>query len=252
MKIPIVVLLPLLAPMCEPDVGPTPVSYPVGYCDTITAGMPGYKAGAPGGLRQIGTSVQGRPILAEYHGPASPAKVVVVIGQLHGNECSPQLFTEQVRQYDFQHVGVWLVPTTNPDGHTAYTRRNANGADLNADGYYKSQPETKAMLSFIAEINPAYVVHVHSPGGWIGYYGSGVSTLAQRVASSVGMKSSFAGQRSCCNYFAWQAHPQPSLLVELNAIASNEVTNGTPRPPEKSPNQVRQDVHAMLAVLDVS
>ena len=37
-----------------------------------------------------------RPVWAEYWGPPKPAAVMVVVAQIHGNECSPTLLIDEV------------------------------------------------------------------------------------------------------------------------------------------------------------
>ena len=79
---------------CAPSAPPEPAgNYPTGQCDDLTSGLPGLNSPdfVPASLRQIGTSAGGRPIYAEYWGVTHAAEVVLVIGQIHGNECAPSL-----------------------------------------------------------------------------------------------------------------------------------------------------------------
>ena len=245
--------------------------YPSGACDTITAGLGGLNGPAPATFRQIGTSVQGRPIIAEYWGPANASKVVIAVAQVHGNECSPQLLIDEVRTNPPTAYGMWLIPTMNPDGHAAYTRRNANGVDLNADGRNHSQPETQALMAFTAEIKPALTVHVHSPNGTIGWYGTGRyqrgapsasgAVLSERVARIVsentGLQFTGAGARLGSNWFLWQGQQAvwpggESVLVELHAVARYEAPYADPRPRALSVNAVRAQAQAVMAALDTT
>jgi hypothetical protein len=49
----------------------------------------------------------------------------------------------------------------NPDGRVAYTRRNANGFDLNRDFIAQSQPETRATVKILTEWNPMITLDLH-------------------------------------------------------------------------------------------
>lgn len=251
-----------------PPVGP----YPTGQCDTLTAGLPGLNSSVtPTNTRQIGTSVQSRAIHAEYWGQSNAAKVVIVIAQVHGNECAPSLVTEAIRQSPPSDYGIWLIPTLNPDGYAAYTRANANGVDLNADGYYRSQPETQALMAFTAEVRPVLSVHVHSPNGFAGWYGTGTyqpgnpvgsgaplsSRIARDVAAAAGLSYSGAGSRTGTNWFLWQGQravwpSQESVLVELHAISNSEVPNANPRPATRSVATVRSEAQALLTAIDAA
>ncbi len=131
--------------------------------------------------RVIGESVQGRDIVAYHLGePARPGvPTVVLLSTMHGNE-------QQTRHILFGFkdgrpvvgVDLWVVPTYNPDGLAAGTRKNAEGVDLNRnfpykwkdlDGNYESgpkpasEPETKAMMRFLRQVRPDYILSFHQP-----------------------------------------------------------------------------------------
>jgi protein MpaA len=127
----------------------------------------------------IGHSVRGRAIVAYRKGDPSADRRVVVVGQMHGDE------TAGVRtaRYIKNHVPVsrgsvlWVVPTMNPDGLAAGTRRNARNVDLNrnwptrwvpgdgAGARALSEPETRAMYRFLKRIQPRFIVSLHQPFG---------------------------------------------------------------------------------------
>jgi protein MpaA len=131
----------------------------------------------------IGKSVRGRPILA-WHLDDRPIEghkgpTVLLIAAMHGNEGAPRQLLETLRKARAIHgADVWLVPTYNPDGLAAHHRRNAHGVDLNRnypyhwvdlDGNYESgahpgsEPETRAMMRFLTELQPDYVLSFHQP-----------------------------------------------------------------------------------------
>ena len=244
------------APAAAPD-------YPTSPCDRIVAGAEGLSGPTPIQFRQIGSSVLGRPIWAEYWGPAEPERVIVMVSQVHGNECAPQRMVRAVRTTELRHVGIWLIPSLNPDGAAIGSRLNANGIDLNADGWARRQPETRALMAFSAQIHPDLTVHVHSPNGGTGWFGDSAATaaaltIAVETSRDCGAPMTFdvAGERTDpATWFLWQglaasgASPS-SLLIELHAIADSEVPDAFPRPPTQSLGTVDCESRRILDVLD--
>ena len=152
---------------------------------TPTSAAPQSVATRAGVLEQkvIGTSVRGRPITA-WHLDDRPldgrtGPTVLLVAAMHGNEGAPRQLLDTLRHARAIHgVDLWLVPTYNPDGFAAHTRRNAHGVDLNRnypyhwahlDGSYESgqhpasEPETRAMMRFLGKVRPDYVLSFHQP-----------------------------------------------------------------------------------------
>lgn len=248
------------------------LEYPTGPCDTIEAGLPGLAGPRPSRHVEIGRSLQGRPIHAEYWGPADADQVIVIVGQVHGNECAPQLFVEAIRSRPPTSYGAWLIPTLNPDGHAAGIRQNAAGLDLNKDGGAWSQPETLALMRFTARVRPLLTVHVHSPNGSVGWYGRGAyvqndpgrssaqlsGPIAARISARTGLTFTGAGSRpSPSIWFLWQGQrtvlpEHEAVLLELYAISDREVTTARPRPPTRSIADVRGHCQSILDALEIS
>jgi len=128
--------------------------------------------------RIIGTSVQGRQILA--HRVGTGRLKVVVIGVIHGDEDAGLAITDLLqRAVPPSDVELWIVPTINPDGTALGIRGNANRVDLNRNfpyrwapmgkpGYWQysgpsraSEPETAAMVAFLRELRPALGIWYH-------------------------------------------------------------------------------------------
>ena len=143
--------------------------------------------------RVIGTSIQGRPLEAIQMGDPKGV-TVVVIGVIHGNEEAGLLITDELVNMQVpKGVNLWVIPSMNPDGTVLNRRGNANRVDLNRNfpygwarigqpGYWQysgpnraSEPETKAIVSFLREIKPALGLWYHqdlniiSPG--VGFEG---------------------------------------------------------------------------------
>jgi succinylglutamate desuccinylase len=129
----------------------------------------------------IGTSVQGRPIVAVHRWRDGATATVLVIGNLHGDE---QAGLRVVRALDRRRfprdVDLWLIRTANPDGTAADRRTNAHGVDLNRNfarrwvpagqgtshwsGPAKaSEPETQALQRFVRRLQPHTTVVFHQP-----------------------------------------------------------------------------------------
>jgi murein peptide amidase A len=141
----------------------------------------GLAAAAPQSSQTIGRSVRGRPIVAYERGDPS-APVTLVVGVIHGTEPAGLAVVSRLMHARLPAgVHLWLVPTVNPDGLAAGTRQNAHGVDLNRnwstawrsngrpwDGSYSgprpmSEPENRAMGSFILRVKPALTIWYHQP-----------------------------------------------------------------------------------------
>ncbi|UMG94008.1 M14 family zinc carboxypeptidase [Nocardioides sp. TF02-7] len=134
-------------------------------------------------VETIGSSRRDRPIRAWYRGDREADHVLVVLGQMHGDEKAGRRTAQWVRANvrPRRGTGVWVVPTMNPDGNRRGTRQNARGVDLNRNwptsGWSRgprgsrywggprpaSEPETRAMMRFLRRVRPAYVASIHQP-----------------------------------------------------------------------------------------
>ena len=179
--------------------------------------------------RRIGTSVQGRPIYAERWGPADADTTVVVIGQVHGDECAGTVLVDELRRRPID-VTTWIIPTLNPDGYAAFTRSNANDVNLNRDGLTESQPETRALFAFLDAVNADLTVHGHSPYGEAMHYGGYTSrSLAFRVADATGWGFAYAGDLPPDQAYLWQGQANhgsssEALLLEFAAMSPDEAS----------------------------
>lgn len=156
-----------------------------------TALLASFLAGAPAEAQQappedsavigqavIGHSVRGRPIKAWHLGEPGKPKVLLV-ATMHGNEAAPKQILASLRDgKPVLGIDLWVLPTYNPDGLAAHTRKNAHGVDLNRnfpnhwaplDGSYESgprpasEPETRAVMRFLKKIKPRWIVSFHQP-----------------------------------------------------------------------------------------
>ena len=128
---------------------------------------------------EIGQSVLGASIVAERFGTPGGRRVLV-IGVIHGDEDAGIAIVDELRRLGAPDgVELWLVASMNPDGQAAQDRHNANQVDLNrnfpynwqplgepGDGQYAgtgpaSEPETQAMVNFIAQLRPDIAIWYH-------------------------------------------------------------------------------------------
>ncbi|HSS68077.1 MAG TPA: M14 family zinc carboxypeptidase [Nocardioidaceae bacterium] len=131
------------------------------------------------GTRVIGKSVNGHPIRAWELGEKDAETTAIIFGRHHGNEPAGQVVLDTLRDGNPIHgIDLWVVPRLNPDGALRNTRQNAHKVDLNRNfpwrwkpltGYYysgrrpASEPETRAAMRFMNNIDPDYVVSIHTP-----------------------------------------------------------------------------------------
>jgi hypothetical protein len=204
--------------------------YPSGPCDRLVPGLPGLNDAShgPAEYRRIGTSVQGRPIYAERWGPAHAARTIVVIGQVHGDECGGTVLVDELRRRPLPGATVWIIPTLNPDGYVAFTRENANGVNLNRDGLTETQPETRALFGLLDDVRADLVVHGHSPYREAMHFGGDLAKdLAGRVARRTGWGFAYAGELPPDRAFLWQGQERHrssanALLLEFAAMSPAE------------------------------
>ncbi len=145
--------------------------------------------------RKLGESVNGRPIMA-YRLGERDQPTVVLISTMHGNEADTRKILLSLKDgRPITGIDLWVVPTYNPDGLAAGTRKNAHGVDLNRnypynwadlDGNYesgpepKSEPETRAMIAFLKDVKPKRILSFHQP-----LYGVDTDTKNQKFARRV-------------------------------------------------------------------
>ncbi len=146
-------------------------------------------------VRQVGETVEGRPLRALYAG--NPDRRIVLIGAVHVSESGPELIIPALagvleeRPELLEEVGIAALPCVTLDerewklaeGYPRYLRTNANGVDLNRnfDARWRhaipapgpqtyqgeepgSEPETQAIMALLRESNPLTVLDFHSVG----------------------------------------------------------------------------------------
>ncbi len=196
-------------------------------------------ADARGTDRVIGKSVQGRSIVATHLGPNSADVRVVVLGQMHGNEPAGRRVVSLLQSRALPAgVQLWLISTVNPDGSAAGTRRNANKVDLNRNfpsnwkeskkrsPYYSgptvaSEPETQALLAFLAEVKPTAVISFHQAYGMVDDPYPRGHAAARKLGQLMGLRTGVVPCRGVCRgtMTAWvnDALETIGITVELRS-----------------------------------
>ncbi len=181
----------------------------------------------------IGSSSQGRDIVALVRPVEAPRRRVLVIGGIHGNEpVTPPTVRSLVETPHDPDVEVWLVAEANPDGVAAGTRWNANGVDLNRNFNWGwraddggtgplSEPETQALTTLIERLRPDVVVWVHQPYGYTSSIGDTDRSLERAWADASGVPvrsgvTQHGGGESWSNFVGGV----PSMLIEIDSWAA--------------------------------
>lgn len=144
--------------------------------------------GAP--VFTLGTSHDGRRIEAIRLGRADATRLVVLLGRQHPPEVTGAIAMEAFvdalaqRADTLGDVQVLVVPMLNPDGVTrGHWRANRGATDLNRDWGDFTQPETRAVKTWLdalpAAVRPVLMVDFHSTGRNLFYVQGDEATPAQ-------------------------------------------------------------------------
>lgn len=211
----------------------------LGVLLALVAGLPaaGPAAGADAVVTTrevVGTSVQGRPIVAVHRAHAGATRTVLVIGNVHGDEQAGLRVVRRLRdRADLPaDLDLWLVPTANPDGTAARTRTNAHAVDLNRNFPYLwgagprgatwggpaplSEPETRALRALVLRLHPVLTVVFHQPLFGVGSSDKGMSTVRAVARGMLLPVRSFVCTGVCHGSFgSWVNHRTPMLAVTV-------------------------------------
>jgi murein peptide amidase A len=182
----------------------------------------------------VGTSVEGRPIIALHRARAGATRTVLVIGNVHGDEQAGLRVVRRLR--DRAHLpadlDLWLVPTANPDGTAADRRTNAHGVDLNRNFPYLwhpsprgstwsgraplSEPESVALKALIRRLHPVLTVVFHQPLFGVGSSDKGMATV-RAVARGMRLPVESLTCTGVCHgsFGGWVNHRTPDLAVTV-------------------------------------
>jgi murein peptide amidase A len=194
----------------------------------------------------VGRSVRGKPIIATRFGDATSDRVVLVVGVIHGDERAGLRVVRALRRTapTVEGAQLWLIPTVNPDGLRAHTRKNAHGVDLNrnfpyrwqddvphSNGYYpgprpSSEPETRAVMAFIRRIQPDLSIWYHQPWGAV-LACRGRPPIAAEYAKLVGMQTSCRGKGLHGTAITWEMHEFPGSSAFVVEMPPGTISGGS-------------------------
>lgn len=190
----------------------------------------------------IGASVLGRPIVAVHRWRPGATRTLLVIGNVHGDEQAGLRVVDRLLTHSLPSaVDLWMIRSANPDGTAADRRTNAHGVDLNRNFPRRwvragegtsnwsgprtaSEPETQALLRFVARIQPHTTIVFHQPLGGVDSYCAKSMTLVRRLARESGLPvKSFDCRGGCHGTFTdWlnTRTPGRAVTVEFGVSAS--------------------------------
>ena len=123
-------------------------------------------------VTEIGKSAEGRSISLIRYGTGETR--VFLWSQMHGDEATAtmalfDLFNFLVANDDLNELRnsisgnctLYILPMVNPDGTEVFTRRNAQGIDINRDFNKRQSPEGKLLAETRDQVNPHYGFNLH-------------------------------------------------------------------------------------------
>ena len=170
----------------------------------VTNSVLAWRHSAPSTLT-VGRAVRGRSLVAWRQGSPDAPAVILVMGQMHGDEPRGIDVVRELRKLMFpKDIQLWSIPTVNPDGLIAQTRVNAHHVDLNRNFPYmwranpsskiyfpgtrpSSEPETRAVIAFLDHLRPDLVLSFHQAFRAVDAGPAKVQPWVQLMSSGTGL-----------------------------------------------------------------
>lgn len=227
-------------------------------CVTLVAmvcvvAMPPAAATTPG--HTIGTSRDGIPIRAFLIGEPDAEVRIVVLGQMHGDEPAGRRVISALRGLKApEGTAFWLIPTMNPDGYRERTRTNRRGVDLNRNfpmqwraqdrGTHEwsgpraaSEPETRAVMGFLKDVQPTALLSFHQPFGIVDITHAPARKVGRQLARWMDLPARAVGCSGPCRgtltEWATAELDAIAITVELPAVVTQSDVNRAARAVER-------------------
>ncbi len=166
-------------------------------------------------IAEIGKSFQQRSINLIKVG--SGETKILLWSQMHGDEATAtmalfDLFnflgdTENISAKEILHnCTLYFIPMLNPDGAEAFTRRNAQGIDINRDFNSQQSPEGRLLRQTRDELQPEFAFNLHDQGSLWSVANTGKPATISLLAPPFDTSQSFneirtkAAQVAVCIY----------------------------------------------------
>ncbi|MFA7265154.1 MAG: M14 family zinc carboxypeptidase [Candidatus Nanopelagicales bacterium] len=190
----------------------------------------------------VGKSVKGRTITAVRQGNPSASKILLAVGIIHGNEKAGRRIVDEVRKTPVPETGdvqIWTIRSMNPDGAAKTNRYNARKVDLNRNfptdwsrktvGAGKgpaSEPETKALVSFMSKLRPDATLIYHQDWNVVlGACNTKTRPYALRYAALTGLKKESCRRASYTGTMgSWFNSNFPGYLLTVELPGTRKVT----------------------------
>ena len=126
---------------------------------------------------------------------ASNPAILWIAGNVHGGEesgtdASLRVLYELADRADcaaqriLDNAVVVILPTQNPDGREADTRRNANGFDMNRDWFARTQPETDGKVELVRRYPPVLFIDAHEMGSETYFFPPNADPVYHEIADT--------------------------------------------------------------------
>ncbi len=123
-------------------------------------------------VERVGESFKNRPLYLLKTGQGSTK--VFLWSQMHGDEPTATMalfdlfnFFLKTDKFDdtkkliLEKCTLYFLPMVNPDGAEVFTRRNAQGIDINRDFHHQQSPEGRILRSLRDKIEPHFGFNLH-------------------------------------------------------------------------------------------
>jgi len=157
-------------------------------------------------ISEIGKSFEERQLFLIKAGKGE--KKVIFWSQMHGNEpiSTQGLFDllcflskndefSEHRKNIFENCTLYFFPLVNPDGNEIFTRRNAQGIDLNRDAIKLTSPEAKLLNNSLDEIKPDFAFNLHDQERYYGTPQSNFPTALSFLTPSFNFEKTIDNKR---------------------------------------------------------